>query len=250
METRYEIEPERIGRPGDRRRPLAAIVVGLMVVAAVLMKPWDAPTTPSQAVRSMPAPTVAVASPVAPVLDARPIAVGPTAAPIWPAEPSPTVLAIQTAKEAEGAIASLARHAGSWGIGNAGVGPRMLRDEPWSDWTPVAIEDAVSSPLHVSQWPGTDLCAGFPTIYDRPTLVAVTTPRGLAPDWKVEGWWAEGGTAATLDGSVVQVSPPGGAGIAYLERVDQAPWPPGRYEFHVVTASASISLTVCLTRRG
>ena len=111
----------------------------------------------------------------------------------------------------------------------------MLRDEPWSDWTPVTIEMADGSPLHVGQWPGTDLCAGYPTIYDRPTLVAVTTPRAVSPDWKVEGWWADGGTAASLDGSVVQISPAGGTGITYLERVDQAPWPPGRYEFHVVT---------------
>ncbi len=115
---------------------------------------------------------------------------------------------------------------------------------------PVKIEQSDGSPLHVSQWPGTDLCAGFPTIYDLPTLVAVTTPRNVSPDWTVEGWWAEGGTAAWLGGSVVQVSPPGRTGITYLERVDQAPWPPGRYEFHVVTASANVSLTVCLTRRG
>ena len=254
METRYEIEPERIGRPGDRRRPLVAIVIGIVVVAVVLLKPWDGPRPPSQASGPTSAPAIAAASPagslVPPARDARPIAAAPAAAPTWPAAAIPTDLATQTAKEAEGAIASLARHAGSWGVGNAGVGPRMLRDEPWSDWTPVAIEMSEGSPLHVSQWPGTDLCTGYPTIYDLPTLVAVTTPRDVSPDWTVEGWWAEGGTAAALDGSVVQISPPGRAGIAYLERLDRAPWPPGRYEFHVVTASASVALTVCLTRRG
>ncbi len=250
METRYEIEPERIGRPSDRRRSIAAIVVGVFVVAVVLLKPWDAPTAPSQAVRPTSVPAIADASPDGPGLDGRPIAVAPAAAPTWPAARAPTDLATQTAKEAEGAIASLARHAGTWGVGNAGVGPRMLRDEPWSDWTPVSIEMVDGSPLHVSQWPGTDLCTGYPTIYDRPTLVAVTTPRDVSVDWRLEGWWAEGGTAASLAGSVVQISPPGRSGISYLERVDQAPWPPGRYEFHVVTASASVSLTVCLTRRG
>jgi len=254
METRYKIEPERIGRPGDRRRPLVAILVGLIVVTAVLLKPWDGSGTPSLAPLPTSGPAVAAASPtgslVPPALDSRPVAAASNAAPTWPAAPVPTVLTTQTAKEAEGAIPSLARYAGTWGVGNAGVGPRMLRDEPWSDWTPVAIEMAAGSPLHVSQWPGTDLCAGFPTIYDRPTLVAVTTPRDVSPDWQVEGWWAEGGTAATLDGSVVQISPAGGTGITYLERVDRAPWPPGRYEFHVVTASASVSLTVCLTRLG
>jgi len=254
METRYEIEPERIGRPSDRRRPFVAIAVGLAVVAAVLMKPWEGPDTRPRAVRPTTAPAVAATTPagfpVAPVLDSRSVAVAPTAVPAWPAAPSPTILASQTAKEAERAVTSLAGHAGTWGVGNSGVGPRMLRDEPWSDWTPVTIEVADGSPLHVSQWPGTDLCAGFPTIYDRPTLVAVTTPRAVSPDWKVEAWWTEGGTAASLDGSVVQISPAGRTGISYLERVDQAPWPPGRYEFHVVTASADVSLTVCLTRRG
>ena len=88
-------------------------------------------------------------------------------------------------------------------------------------------------------WPGTDLCAGYPTIYDRPTLVAVTTPRDVAPDRVLRGWWTDGANVASLEGSVVQISPPGNRGIGYLERLDQAPWPPGRYEFHVVAGESS-----------
>ena len=257
METRYEVEPERVGRAADRRRPLVAIVVGLVVVAAVLVKPWAGPT-PSPAAGPASAPPAAVASPagsaVSPGLDARPIAVAPAVAPAvtptWPAAPAPTTLTAQTAHEAEGALVSVARHAGTWGVGNAGVGPRMLRDEPWSDWAPVAVEVVDGAPVHIATWPDTDLCAGYPVIYDRPTVVAVTTPRNVAPDWRLVGWWTNGAEVAALDGSVVQISPFGSHGIGYLERVDQAPWPPGRYEFHVVTDSTSVSLTVCLTRRG
>lgn len=249
METGYEIEPERIGRTTDRRRPLVVIVVALIVAALVLVKPWDGQDEGSRAVRPTTPPAIAEASPGVSLPDPLPVDLVPLAHPKWPASGSATTLATETAKEAEGAIPALAGHAGTWGVGNAGVGPRLLRDGPWSDWTPVAIEIVDGSPLHVGQWPGTDLCTGFPEIFDRPTLVALTVPHAVSPDWKVEAWWAEGGAAAALDGSVVQISPAGNRGIAYLERVDRAPWPPGRYEFHVVTSSTAVALTVCLTRR-
>jgi hypothetical protein len=174
--------------------------------------------------------------------------VAPDVIPTWPSERAPSLLATQTAKEAEGALAQLASHAGTWGIGTAGVGPRMLRDEPWSDWTAATAEIFDGLPLHIAIWPGTGLCAGFPAIYDQPTFVAVTTPRDVAPDRVFWGWWTDGAKVAPLDGSVVQISPPEDRGIGYLERLDQAPWPPGRYEFHVVADDRSVSLTVCLTR--
>jgi hypothetical protein len=126
----------------------------------------------------------------------------------------------------------------------------MLRDEPWSDWTAATVEVVDGAPAHVATWPDTDVCAGYPTVYDRPTLVAVTTPRDVAPDRVLRGWWTDGANVASLDGSVVQISPPGNRGIGYLERLDQSPWPPGRYEFHVVAGETSVAMTVCLTRRG
>src|SRR3954451_12247538 len=251
METRYEVEPERIGRSTGRRRPAVLIVVALVVAAAVLAKPWDASHTTTPVGPTL-EPVVAVAPPLPRVLTVRPTAnAAPSAAiPAWPSERGPSLLAAQTAKEAEGALASLTGHAGKWGVGAAGVGPRMLRDEPWSDWTQAPAEVVDGAPVHVASWPDTDLCAGYPTIYDRPTLVAVTMPTAVAPDRVLRGWWTDGANVASLDGSVVQISPPGNRGIGYLERLDRAPWPPGRYEFHVVVASASVSMTVCLTRRG
>jgi hypothetical protein len=252
METRYEVEPERIGQAAGRRRPAALIAIVLVVAATLLVKPWEGPDTSGPAVVPTTEPVVAVAPPVPRILLPRPTATpGPPAAtPTWPSERDPSLLASQTAKEAEAALGALTRHAGKWGVGAAGVGPRMLRDEPWSDWTQAPAEVVDGAPVHVASWPDTDLCAGYPTIYDRPTLVAVTMPTAVAPDRVLRGWWTDGANVASLDGSVVQISPPGNRGIGYLERLDRAPWPPGRYEFHVVVASASVSMTVCLTRRG
>ena len=249
METRYEIEPERVGRATDRRRPAGLIAVAVVVVAAVLIKPWDAPASPTQAARATPEPIVAIAPALPRILTVRPQP-SPAAIPTWPSGLAPSLLATQTAKEAEGALGALAGHGGSWGVGSAGVGPRMLREEPWSDWTPATAETVDGGPLHIAIWPGTGLCTGYPTIYDQPTLVAVTTPRDVAPDRVLRGWWTDGAKVAALDDSVVQVSPAGNRGIGYLERLDRAPWPPGRYEFHVVVGTSSVALTVCLTRRG
>jgi hypothetical protein len=78
----------------------------------------------------------------------------------------------------------------------------------------------------------------------------VTAPADLVPDWRLVGWWTDGGKVASLDGSVRQISPAGDRGISYLERVDGAPWPPGRYEFHVIAGKRTVALTVCLTRLG
>jgi hypothetical protein len=250
MESGYEIEPERIGRRTDRRRPLVAIVVAIVIVATVLVKPWAGDDAKSGVVRLTSVPADAVASPAATIADPQAADLGPAPDPTWPASRAATALATQTANQAEGALRSLVRHAGTWGVGNAGVGPRMLRDDPWTDWTPVDPEIVDGPPAHIAIWPGTDLCAAYPTIYDRPTLIAITMPRDVAPDRDLLGWWADDGRVASLDGSIVQVSPPGNRGISYLERVDRAPWPPGRYEFHVVVASGSVALTVCLTRRG
>jgi hypothetical protein len=87
----------------------------------------------------------------------------------------------------------------------------------------------------------------MPTIYGRPTLVAVTTPRDVAPDRVLRGWWR---TVRTWPPpGLSRPDPPGNRGIGYLERLDQAPWPPGRYEFTSSPAKL-VSMTVCLTRRG
>ncbi len=254
METGYEMAPEPIGRPRPRRLPL--IVAGaLIALAVVVAKPWSSPDI---------APAIGLAGPAsthrpdfAPGPDAPAGAVvRGTAVPQdqgWPATMVATGAATAGAAEAESALRWLTGRSGTWGVGDTGVGPRMLRDEPWLDWAPVSPELVDGPPAHIAMWPGTDLCTGYPTIFDRPTVVAVTIPKHLDPDWQVVGWWTDGGRLAALDGSIFRVSPGrigGIGGIAYLERIDRAPWPAGRYEFHVRAGGQILALTVCLTRGG
>ena len=120
--------------------------------------------------------------------------------------------------------------------------------EPWTDWAAATPEAVDGGPLHILMWPGTSLCDGYPTINDRPSLVAVTTAADLVPGWRLVGWWTNGHKVGALKGSVRQVSPAGQSGISYLERTDRARWPSGRYEFHVIAGDRVEALTVCITR--
>ena len=242
MGSGYDVEPRPIGRSA-RRWPWAGLVAIAVVLAAVVAKPWTpVPSSPSIVAPEEPVRTAGFAIvPVEPV---------PEATPDWPAASVPSRLAHATALQAERALRALSLRSGTWGVGNAGVGPRMLREEPWSDWVAAGPESVDGGPLHVAIWPGSSLCQGFPTIYDQPSLVAVTTPADVVPDWLLVGWWTDGQRLAPLEGSVRQVSPAGNRGISYLERTDRAQWPPGRYEFHVIAGDQTVALTVCITRRG
>ena len=248
----YEIQPARIGRSSPRRAfgvvALVAAFVGLAIA-----KPWAGPIGPAvvQPAPSSASATRPTSAPIPSVaLIAQPAAAPAPAEPDWPVDLSHTVPTDGSSPGAGDVLASLATHSGSWGVGNAGTGPRLLRDEPWSDWAAVVPEASSAAPDRIAKWPGTSLCAGYPTIYDHPSLVAVTAPPDLAPYWRVVGWWTDGGRVASLAGSVRQVTPTGVGGISYLERVDRAPWPAGRYEFHVIAGDRILALTVCLTRRG
>jgi hypothetical protein len=185
-----------------------------------------------------------------PALAAGPAAADADAVPTWPAASIAADVAAAAASRAEGALGQLAARSGTWGVGGAGVGPRILRDEVWTDWAAVNPEASGDTPANIAIWPHTGLCTGFQTIYDHPSIVAVTAPADLAPDWRLVGWWTDGGHVANLEGSIRQISPAGNRGVSYLERTDRAPWPPGRYEFHVVTGGSAVELTVCITRRG
>jgi hypothetical protein len=241
METRYEVERVPIGRRRDRRVP--TLVVALAVLLAVLLvKPWVGPSASPSLGPARPHPTT--------VADAGPLEPGVARASGWPAAATPARFDATAATQAETAIGRLSAYSGTWGVGNSGVGPRLLRDEPWMDWAAVTPEAAGDAPSHVGTWPGTPVCEGLATIYDRPSLVAITVPSEAVPDWRVAGWWTDGANVAPLTGSIRQVSPAGDRGVSYLERTDRAPWPAGRYEFHVITGATTVSLTICLTRRG
>ena len=244
MDPGYDVEPRPVRRSTHR-----GVWLGVLIAAALLgvalVKPWTAQPAPAaEVVTASPVPFASSAFALIPI---RPEA---QLAPVWPAESVPSLLADATASQVEGALGGLALHSGQWGVGNAGVGPRMLRDEPWTDWVAAVPEIVDGGPLHVMTWPGTSMCGDLPDIYDNPSLVAVTTPSALVPDWRLTGWWTDGSRVAALSGSVRQVSPAGNRGISYLERTDRAPWPPGRYEFHVIAGERTVALTVCITRRG
>ena len=243
METGYDLEPRPLGRTGHRRVGLVIVAI-VLFLAVVLLKPWVGPPAPSTTER------LATPEPAASPGVFAVVPLAPQADPSWPAASIPSTLADATASQAEGVLGALSVHSGTWGVGDAGVGPRMLRDEPWTDWVALIPETVDAGPLHVLTWPGTDACGGFPQIYDQPSLVAVTAPPDLAPDWRLTGWWTDGYKVAGLEGSVRQVSPAGNRGISYLERTDRAPWPAGRYEFHVIVGQRTVALTVCVTRRG
>ncbi len=244
MDPGYDVEPRLVGR-STHRGVWLGVLTAAVLLGVVLQKPWAAQPRPdSEAILATPVPS---ASPAFALIPIRPEA---HLASEWPAGSVPSVLAVATATQAEGALGGLAIHSGQWGVGNAGVGPRMLRDEPWTDWVAATPENVDGGPLHVMTWPGTGMCGGLPSIYDNPSVVAVTTPSALVPDWRLTGWWTDGSNVAALSGSVWQVSPAGNRGISYLERTDRAPWPPGRYEFHVIAGQQTVALTVCITRRG
>jgi hypothetical protein len=244
MDPGYEIEPAPIGHPNHHRLSVATAAAAILL-AVVVAKPWAGADTTLPEGRVEPSTLISSARPARAELRVAPAEATPT----WPAAASASDLAAASASEAEGALGALSARSGSWGVGTAGVGPRILREEAWTDWAPVVPETAGDTPANIAIWPHTGLCTGYPTINDRPSLVAVTAPRDLVPDWRLVGWWTDGGNVANLEGSIRQVSPAGNRGISYLERTDRAPWPLGRYEFHVIAGSSTVELTVCITRR-
>ncbi|HYC07118.1 MAG TPA: hypothetical protein VEG29_04270, partial [Candidatus Binatia bacterium] len=145
-------------------------------------------------------------------------------------------------------VQRLSGSGGGWGVGVGGEGPRLIRDDPWTEWLAIDPVTAGALPDDLARWPGTDLCGGVPEYFTRPSIVAVTVPDGLAPDWRIDAWRNDGGTTTPLAGSVIQVSPPGNRTISYLEYPENAPWPDGRYEFHIVSGDHTLAMSICLSR--
>jgi hypothetical protein len=252
MQTGYEKEPAPVGRSRSRRLPFAIGGVAIML-AIVIAKPWAGPDQTHEG-RTAEPPSAAATH----ATDAAPSATAQTAAvdipaptdPVWPTSTVSPGGATSASTEAEGALPMLHRRGGTWGVGVTGVGPRLIRDEPWYEWTQVDPEVVDGPPAHIAIWPGTDLCTGLPTIYDHPTVVVITMPVGVEAGSRLAGWWTDGGRAASIDDSVLLVASDDASGVASVERLDRAPWPVGRYEFHVESGGRTVALTVCLTRRA
>ncbi|HTC85276.1 MAG TPA: hypothetical protein VK656_01135 [Candidatus Acidoferrum sp.] len=244
MSVVFEQPVTPIRRPRAPLPQLLALIVVVLLGVAVL-KPWTGSeatvaVSPSGSV-SAPASLVAAASaaPSRPPYSRLPAQPTPSAA-VPP--PSPDTIDL--------IVARFVKRAGSWGVGSGGSGPRMVRDDPWTDWAPVKPVSAGPIPDDLVVWPGTGICHDTPILFDRPSLVAITVPGGLQPDWLVVGWWTDGVATADLSDTIRQISPPGNRTITYLERDDGAPWPSGRYEFHVVSEGHQIALTVCIGKNG
>jgi hypothetical protein len=248
-EPAYEVRPITIPRR-SRVRPALALGLAAILIGLVVVKPWAWMAEPRS-------PAVAVA----PIVDSTPpVAPGATAA-MTPDAPIPTTPGWPVLAQAgdplgdPGArlpltIGSLARRSGTWGVGDAGLGPRIEREEPWADWVPAKPEAATDSPIYVVLWPGTGICAGVPRLLDQPLFFAVTSSRDLPVDRRLEAWWTDGGRVASLDGSLHQITPVGDRGISYLVRNDLAPWPAGRYEFHVEGGGRTYAVTICIPAEG
>ena len=218
MGSAYEVRPVLIGQP-TRQGPIALAAAAALIVGLVVLKPWawsGGPTAGKQA-------AVVEAAAVQSVADAGPVATGAVAT-----------------------IGSLATHSGTWGVGIAGLGHRY-DDPPWVNWTAVEPEPTSDTPGRIAMWPGTGICGGVPALPDGPLFFAVTGPLDLPVDRRLVAWWSDGGRTASLDDSIRQVTAVGDRGISYLVRLDRAPWPAGRYEFHLEAGDRRFALTVCLT---
>ena len=253
MDPGYQMEPESIGRTRSRRLPT---LVGMTALALVVLiaKPWAGPDGRTTG----PAPTSADLA----ASSSRPTATSyatPIADPGWPVPDWSRTGATLASTQAEGALASLEGRRGTWGVGATGSGPRLIRDDTWSDWTSVepevvtgaAVQDEM--PRHILIWPGSGLCTGLQAINERPTVIAVTLPATIKPGPAVgdgwRGWWTDGGRTASIDDSVRTVPTGDRSGIVAIERIDGAPWPVGLYEFQLRVADRIFDMAVCMTRR-
>ncbi len=232
--------------PLSRRRTLPTVLVVAAIAAvlgAAVLKPWGgSPGSSSEAAVVGASAVPAASGPVdggqegSPALGAT---AGPTDETVGSGDaPAPETLAV--------IVSRLAAKAGAWGIGEGGAGPRLVRDDPWTEWQAVDPVAGAAYPRDLLRWPGTDLCLGVPQFYDRPALLAVTVPPGLQPDWRILTWRSDGTTISPLT-ILRQVSPPGNRQISYLEYPDTTPWPDGRYEFHIVSGDHILAMTVCLS---
>jgi hypothetical protein len=250
MTSGYERDPGPIG-PSSRRTAVVVVAAVLIFLGVVVAKPWAGPASVERQTRA-PASSLAPAAAVPPSsTSARPEAAlrAVPATPPWPAATGHLATAEGPTLAARAAASlSLAVHAGTWGVGDGGAGPRLIRDEPWLDWQDVVPEAASDAPGRVATWPDTPLCEHLPILFDQPSFIAVTVPLELRMDWRLEGWWSGGGQVESLLGSVRLAAPSGVDGIVYVDRLDSQPWPDGRYEFHVVAPDSTMALTFCLAR--
>ncbi|MFI5226195.1 MAG: hypothetical protein ACHQ3P_05920, partial [Candidatus Limnocylindrales bacterium] len=161
--------------PLSRRRtfPTVLVVVAIAaVLGAALLKPWGGSADPTAGAGTLAGRTASPAATDgagdgADASSAAGVAAGPDDGTVGPPDvPAPETLAV--------IVTRLAADAGAWGIGVGGAGPRLVRDDPWTQWQAIDPVPGAAYPRDLLRWPGTDLCLGVPQLYDRPSLLAVT----------------------------------------------------------------------------
>lgn len=245
----YEVRPVTIPRRSPIR-PALAIGLAAILIGLVVVKPWGWIGEPrAHAVAIAPSAEPTPTARTDPTAAVTPEATFPTT-PGWPAIAQAGDPLADPGDRLPLTIGSLARRSGTWGVGDAGLGPRIEREEPWADWVPVKPEAATDAPIFIVLWPGTGICAGVPRLLDQPLFFAVTSSLDMPVDRRLEAWWTDGGRVASLDGSIHQVTAVGDRGISYLIRNDGAAWPAGRYEFHVEGGGRAFAVTICIPAEG
>ncbi len=222
----------------------------MLFIALLMVKPWDARTkVQPDVIAALPSPSASASPTTSPAFVVEGVA--PALPETWPVTRA-NGAGVRAVDRRDPSMQSrlASRIGGAWGVATLGNGPRFVRDEPWVDWAAVPPERSSRAADRIATWPGAGICAGLPVVFDRPSIVAVTTPAGVADDPPIEGWWSDGGRIASLDGSIRVLSAFASPGVAYLERIDGSTWPAGRYAFDVGSGDAIVSLVVCLTRAG
>ncbi|MBF6603982.1 MAG: hypothetical protein IVW53_00145 [Chloroflexi bacterium] len=238
-----EFTASRVGGAPPRALSVAVGCLIVTLVALAIVKPWVGEPAPDGASAAIavasvaPPPTLPTpSSPSRPVGEVGPsLTVGGVVA-VPPALPA-TVAAVQRL---------LARRTGSWGVGDGGSGPRLIRDDPWWDWAAVAPVSAATFPSSLIRWADTSLCSGAPTLLDRPSVVAVTSPLAVGLAWTHAGWWSDGVLITGIADELRILSVPSSPPLLSLERRDGQPWPDGRYELHLRAGGDALAVSFCI----
>ena len=158
------VPPARLGgRPGGRG-VLAALAL-LAALGLAVVKPWgSAPITGP--VAASPSNMVGQGAAVAAATIAPPATPASAA---WPAEaaPGPDAADPVTIRDAARLVAL---RAGAWGVGAAGSGPRLVRDEVWADWLAVTPRSVPSGPIAFTCRAAAPGCLRRPAGPRRPAL--------------------------------------------------------------------------------
>jgi hypothetical protein len=254
--------PVRLGRRRSRVDP-ASIAVGLVAIflVAAIVHPWSGnPATPPPAAAVRATTTTSPSAPAA----------TRTSQPAASRAPTSAAEAIDRVIDGPGGPA------GSWGVAvgagaSSSEGPAfdvhtqvpiisISLDGSWSAWAGVqpVVQPVISHPK--SGAPGdpviglkaTDLCRGLPDLPSGAELLTFTRPGSGAANVEVRGWQEVGwhdeprdieplvGLSEELfadNGQNEQVGPAHGGRL-----------PDGRYEFRIVDAAATRTLTVCIGR--